>query len=104
MLVLEATGNSKVAMDILSGTYKEPDIYPDKIGRWETKKEKVLIDGVETEVETKIPIMYHLESYNAFTKEVSYYYTDSWKRTNTMSLESWANLEYPWTDNDQVQH
>ena len=104
--VLEATGNSKVAMAILDGTYVEPEIYPDMIGRWETKKYSTLTynDGIEetVEMEEQIPVMYHFVSYNPFTDEVHYKYNDSWKRTNSMSLDAWRNLEYPFNDSDQV--
>ena len=106
MQVLEATGNSQVAMTILDGTYVEPEIYPDMIGRWETKKYSTLTynDGIEEtiEMEEQIPVMYHFVSYNPFTGEVQYYYNDSWKRTNSMSLDAWRNLEYPFNDTDQV--
>lgn len=109
MQVLEATGNSKVAMDILDGTYVEPDIYPDKIGRWETKKYNTVITNElgreETvEMEEKIPVMYTLISYNPFTEQVTYTYEGSWKRTDTMSLKEWNKLELPWHDVDQAQY
>ena len=107
--VLEATGNSKVAMEILDGTYVEPDIYPTKIGRWETDKYKTVIMndlGQEetVEMEEKLPVMYKFVSYNPFTDELHYSYYDNWKRTNSMSLEAWNNLEYPHTDSDQAQY
>ena len=106
MQVLEATGNSRVAMDILDGTYVEPNIYPTKVGRWETKKYNTVVMndlGQEetVEMEEQIPVMYHFVSYNPFTGELQYYYNDSWKRTNSMSLEAWNNLEYPFNDADQ---
>ena len=109
MLVLEATGNSKIAMDILDGKYVEPDIYPTKIGRWDTKKHKTVVTnelGQEETVETEeqIPVMYHFISYNPFTDELQYHYPDSWKRTNSMSLDSWNNLEYPFNDADQANY
>ena len=98
MRVLEATGNSRVAMDILDGRYVEPEIYPNKIGRWDSKLVK---DENGIEIEEKIPLMYRFLSYNAFKDEVEYTYNDSW-RTNTMSLESWNKLEYPFNDSDQA--
>lgn len=109
MQVLEATGNSRVAMDILDGRYVEPNIYPNKVGRWETKKHKTVITndlGREETVETEeqIPVMYHFVSYNPFKNEVHYKYNDSWKRTDSMSLEAWNNLEYPFNDADQQAH
>ena len=109
MQVLEATGNSKVAMAILDGTYVEPNIYPTKVGRWETKKYNTVITNElgreETvEMEEQIPVMYHFVSYNPFTGELQYTYTDSWKRTNSMSLGEWNNLEYPHMDADQAQY
>lgn len=106
MQVLNATGNSRVAMDILDGRYVEPNVYPTKIGRWETKKVAVTTDkdnpiGYGEDIEEKIPVMYHFVSYNPFKDEVEYTYNDSW-RTNTMSLESWNKLEYPFNDADQA--
>jgi hypothetical protein len=107
MQVLDATGNSQVAMAILDGTYVEPNIYPTKVGRWETKKYNTVVMndlGQEetVEMEEQIPVMYHFVSYNPFTGELQYYYNDSWKRTNSMSLEAWNNLEYPFNDADQA--
>ena len=106
MQVLEATGNSQVAMAILDGTYVEPEIYPDMVGRWETKKYSTLTynNGVEEtiEMEEQIPVMFHFVSYNPFTNEVHYKYNSSWKRTDSMSLDAWRNLEYPFNDSDQV--
>ena len=109
MLVLEATGNSKIAMDILSHRYVEPNIYPTKIGRWDTKKHKTVITnelGREETVETEeqIPVMYTFVSYNPFTDTVTYKRNDGWKRQDNMSLEEWNNLEYPFNDADQQAH
>lgn len=109
MQVLEATGNAEVAMAILDGTYVGPNIYPTKVGRWETKRyDRVITNGLgeeETvEIEEEVPTMYHFVSYNPFKDEVEYAYNDSWKRTNSMSLDAWNKLEYPFNDADQQAH
>ena len=105
--VLEATGNSTVAMEILDGTYVEPEISHAKVGRWETKRyNKVITNGLgeeETvEIEEEVPTVYHFVSYNPFTDEVHYKYYGT--RINNMSLEAWNNLDYPFDDTDQAQY
>lgn len=109
MQILEATGNSRIAMAILDGTYVEPEIYPNMIGRWETKKVAVTASkdnpiGYGEDIEEQIPVMYHFVSYNPFTDELQYTYHDTWKRSNSMSLDAWRNLEYPFNDSDQAQY
>ncbi len=92
MDVLNATGNAKVATDILNGTYEAPDYPKEIIGLFRTKKEKVTVDGVnEEEIETKIPVIYTAIGYNPFNDTVDYQYTDSWNSRcfAEMSLSTW---------------
>jgi hypothetical protein len=91
MEVLNATGNAKVATEILNGTYQAPD-YPETInGEFRTTKEKVIVDGVEEEIETKEPVIYTAVRYNPFNESVDYQYVDKWKHTcyDTMSMRAW---------------
>lgn len=99
--VLDATGNTAVAITMLSGDYEEPFIANEKIGRWDTKKEtivKINEYGQEekVEMEEKVPLIYTFISYNPFTNQVTYKYDNSWKREDTMSLSSWESLENPY--------
>jgi hypothetical protein len=91
MDVLNATGNPKVATDILNGTYVAPDYPTEIIGDFRIKKEKVTVDGVEEEIEIKEPVIYTVVRYNPFNDSVDYKYIDRWNSTCNaeMSLNSW---------------
>jgi hypothetical protein len=100
MAVVNATNNPDVAIQMLNGTYEEPFIAGEKIGKWDTKKYSTLTynNGVEetVEMEERIPIIYTFVSYNPFTDTVTYKRNDGWKRTEGMSLEGWESLEDPY--------
>jgi hypothetical protein len=94
MDVLNATGNPKVATEILNGYYQAPD-YPEVIiGDFRTTKEKITVDGVEEEIETKTPVIYTAFSFNPFNESVNYEYLDRWnsKTLDTMSLRAWMKM------------
>ena len=95
MDVLNATGNAKVATDILNGYYQAPDYPKEIIGEFKTTKEKVTVDGVEEEIEIKEPVIYTALSYNPFTNLVHYQYVDRWKSTCSaeMSLSTWMKRD-----------
>lgn len=94
--VLNATGNATVAIQMLNGTYERPWIQEEKIGRWDTKKEKVTVDGVEEEIETKTPVIFTMVSYCPFSNKVTYVKDDGWKRSDDCTLEYWQGLESPY--------
>ena len=96
MNVLNATGNPAVAIQMLEGVYERPSIADEKIGRWDTKKVKTMIDGYEEEIETKVPVIYTLESYCPFSNKVTFTKDDGWKRTDDCTLEWWNALENPY--------
>ena len=91
MDVLNATGNAKVAADILNGTYVAPDYPKEIIGDFKTKREKVTVDGVEEEIEIKEPVYYKALNYNPFTNLVRYLYENSYghMREDDMDLTNW---------------
>ena len=92
MDVLNATGNAKVATDILNGIYVAPDYPTEIIGDFKTKKEKVTVDGVhEEEIEVKEPLIYKALNYNPFTDIVKYLYENSYghMREEEMNLSTW---------------
>jgi len=95
MDVLNATGNAKVATDILNGTYVTPDYPTEIIGDFKTKKEKVTVDGVEEEIEIKEPVIYTAVTFNPFNDSVNYQYVDRWNHTcyDTMSLRAWMKRD-----------
>jgi hypothetical protein len=91
MDVLNATGNPKVATDILNGYYKAPS-YPEVIiGEFRTKKDKVRVNDVEEEIDTYVPVMYTAVSYNPFTDIIKYLYENSYghMREEEMTLSTW---------------
>jgi hypothetical protein len=95
MEVLNATGNAKIATDILNGIYEEPSYPKEIIGDHRSKKEKVTVEGVEEEIETITPVIYTAVSYNPFNDSVNYQYVDRWKSTcyDTMSLRAWMKRD-----------
>ena len=100
MDVLNATGNAKVATEILNGTYVTPYYPKEIIGEFETKKEKVTVDGVEEEIETKIPVIYTAIGLNPFNESIGYLYVDKWNQTcnREMSLRAWIKR---WEENHE---
>jgi hypothetical protein len=100
MDVLNATGNAKVATDILNGTYEAPYYPKEIIGEFKTAKEKVTVDGVEEEIETKEPVIYTALSYNPFTNLVHYHFTNRYKMINDdhMDLRTWMKR---WEENNE---
>jgi hypothetical protein len=96
MDVLNATGNAKVATEILNGTYEAPSYPKEIIGDFRTKKEKVTVDGVhEEEIEIKEPVIYTAVRYNPFNESVDYQYVDKWKHTcyDTISVRAWMKRD-----------
>jgi hypothetical protein len=91
MEVLNATGNAKVATDILNGTYQAPDYPTEIIGEFRTKKDKVTVDGVEEEIETKEPVIYTALSYDPFTDLVHYHFVSRYNSNDSgqVSLRNW---------------
>ena len=100
MEVLNATGNAKVATDILNGYYQEPSYPKEIIGEFKTTKEKVTVDGVEEEIETKEPVIYTALSYNPFTNLVRYHFTNRYHLVNDdhMDLREWMKR---WEKNNE---
>ena len=72
MDVLNATGNAKVATDILNGTYVAPDYPEEIIGDFKTKRVVHIVNGIEEEIETKEPVIYKALDYNPFTDVIRY--------------------------------
>ncbi len=92
MEVLNATGNAKVATDILNGTYVAPDFPKEIIGEFRTKREKAIVDGIhEEEIEIKEPIMYKALNYNPFTNMVHFQCKNSYgsMRDDAVFLSDW---------------
>jgi len=92
MDVLNATGNAKVATDILNGIYVAPDYPTEIIGDFKTTKKIVTVDGVnEEEIETKEPVIYRATGYHPFTELVRYTYENSYghMREEEMNLSTW---------------
>ena len=96
MTVLNATGNPEVAIKMLNDEYDAPFIPSEKIGRWDNKKQKCLVDGVEVEMDTPTPVIYTFQSYCPFKNKVTYLKDDGWKRTDDCTLEYWNSLESPY--------
>jgi hypothetical protein len=95
MDVLNATGNAKVATEILNGTYVAPDYPKEIIGEFETKKEIHIVNGDEEAIETKIPVIYTAIGLNPFNESIGYLYVDRWNQTcnREMSLRAWMKLD-----------
>ena len=92
MDVLNATGNAKVATEILNGTYEAPSYPKEIIGDFRTTKEKVTVDGVhEEEIEIKEPVIYTALSYDPFTDLVHYHFVSRYNGNDRgqMSLREW---------------
>lgn len=99
--VLNATGNPEIAIKMLEGTYQEPFILDEKVGRWDTKKYNTTVisslgEEETIEMEERIPIIYQFVSYNPFTDTVTYKRNDGWKRQENITLEGWNSLEDPY--------
>lgn len=100
MDVLNATGNAKVATEILNGTYVAPYYPKEIIGEFETKKEIHIVNGDEEAIETKIPVIYTAIGLNPFTESIGYLYVDRWNSTcnREMSLREWMKR---WEKNNE---
>ena len=87
MEVLNQTGNPTVAVQILNGTYQEPEIY---------KADRASSPDKDGNLHRCIFV-----SYDRWIDVVHYKYKDGWARQ--MSREKWADLEL-WEDvmNSQV--
>jgi len=77
MEVLNQTGNSTVATQILNGTYEEPRF---------DRSDRASVPDKDGKVR-----QFFFVSYDKWKDEVHYNYTDSWVRE--MSREAWSKLE-----------
>ncbi len=96
MDVLNATGNAKVATEILNGAYEAPSYPKEIIGEFRTKKEKVTVDGVhEEEIEIKEPVIYTAIGYNPFTDLIDYHFVSRYNGNDRgqMSLRTWMERD-----------
>lgn len=86
MDVLNATGNPKVATDILNGMYEKPSYPAEIIGRFNTTKND---DGTET----REPVIYKALSHDPFTDIITYESPRSPYRNESMGLKEWLHLD-----------
>lgn len=86
MDVLNATGNAKVATDILNGIYEKPSYPKEIIGRFNTTKHP---DGTET----REPVICKALSHDPFTDIITYESDRSSYRNESMGLKDWLHLD-----------